>query len=184
MQVEMNPETRPETLPPPGARGDLPMEADPGSSCLVLGVGNSLLQDDGFGSHVAQALMERRLSGMHVLDGGTIGLALLPEVERVDALVLVDAAELGEPPGTVRVFIDREIDAHLSGKRRSVHEVAILDLLAAAELRGCRPRHCALVAVQPACTDWGVEPTPPVRHAIPQACTAIERLTEDWRHES
>lgn len=151
---------------------------------LVLGVGNSLLQDDGFGSHVAQALMGKGHAGLHVLDGGTIGLALLPDVEQADALVLVDAAELDEPPGTVRVFVDRDIDRHLSGKRRSVHEVAILDLLAAAGLRGCRPRHCALVAVQPSCTDWGVEPTPAVRDAIPQACAIIEQLTEDWRHES
>ena len=151
---------------------------------LVLGVGNSLLQDDGFGSHVAQALMEERHTGLHVLDGGTIGLALLPDVERADALVLVDAAELGEPPGTVRVFVDRDIDRHLSGKRRSVHEVAILDLLAAAEIRGCRPRHCALVAVQPACTDWGLEPTAAVKDAIPLACATVEQLTEDWRHES
>ncbi len=150
----------------------------------MLGVGNSLLQDDGFGSHVARALEERSIPDVRVLDGGTIGLALLPEVEETEALVLVDAAELGQPAGTVRVFVDREIDRHLSGKRRSVHEVAILDLLSAAEIRGRRPRHCALVAVQPASTDWGVVPTPPVREAIPEACTAIEQLARNWRHES
>ncbi len=163
--------------------GPAPSPLHPGT-CLVVGVGNTLLQDDGFGGHVAQALEAGSVEGLHVIDGGTIGLALLPLVEAAASLVLVDAAELGAPPGTVRVFRDREIDAHLSGKRRSVHEVAILDLLAAAEIRGRRPVHCALVAVQPACTDWGLEPTPPVRDAIPRACTAIEELARTWRHES
>ncbi len=163
--------------------GPPPLAARRGG-CLVIGVGNTLLQDDGFGGHVAAALNDRAADGLRIIDGGTIGLALLPEVEAAECLVLVDAAELGEAPGTVRVFEDGEIDGHLSGKRRSVHEVAILDLLAAAGIRGRRPRHCALVAVQPASTDWGLEPTPPVRDAIPRACSVIEDLARNWRHES
>ena len=159
----------------------------PQFSCLVLGVGNTLLQDDGIGIHVTRALRDRQQTGMEagrrILDGGTIGLALLPDVEASDALILVDAAELGETPGTVRVFVDDEIDQHLSGKRRSVHEVAILDLLAAADLRGHRPRHCALVAVQPETTEWGLEPTADVQAAVPHACELIEQLDRNWRHE-
>lgn len=172
-----------ESIQPGAGIGPAPTPLQPGA-CLVIGVGNTLLQDDGFGGHVAQALLAGPAENLHVIDGGTIGLALLPLVEAASSLVLVDAAELGAPAGTVRVFRDREIDAHLSGKRRSVHEVAILDLLAAAEIRGRRPLHCALVAVQPACTDWGLEPTAPVRDAIPRACSAIEELARSWRHES
>ncbi len=160
----------------------------PGFSCLVLGVGNTLLQDDGIGIHVTQALRDRQVEdddgGRRILDGGTIGLALLPDVEASDGLILVDAAELGEAPGTVRVFVDGQIDQHLSGKRRSVHEVAILDLLAAADIRGRRPRHCALVAVQPGTTEWGLEPTADVQAAVPRACDIIEQLDRKWRHES
>jgi hydrogenase maturation protease len=169
-------------ISPPLAAGS------PRLSCLVLGVGNTLLQDDGVGVHIASGLKARGVEStqdaLEILDGGTIGLALLPQVEAVDALVIVDAAELGEPPGTVRVFADGEIDEHLSGKRRSVHEVAILDLLSAAGIRGHRPRHCALVAVQPESTDWGVEPTPGVAAAIDVACDTIEALIETWRRDS
>lgn len=165
-----------EPSPVPRVNGRIP--------CLVLGVGNTLLTDDGIGIHVARALLEDAAeSGWRVLDGGTIGLALLPEVEAADSLVLVDAAELGAAPGTVRVFRDRAIDRHLSGKRRSVHEVAVLDLLAAAELRGCRPAHCALVAVQPASTDWGLELTPEVQAAVPRACERIRTTVRSWRDE-
>ncbi len=162
--------------------------AEAGFSCLVLGVGNTLLQDDGIGIHVTRALRDEPTAGdpagRRILDGGTIGLALLPDVEAADGLILVDAAELGEAPGTVRVFVDGEIDQHLSGKRRSVHEVAILDLLAAADIRGRRPQHCALVAVQPETTEWGLEPTADVQAAIPRACALIDQLDRKWRHES
>ena len=151
---------------------------------LVMGVGNTLLQDDGIGIHVTEAF--RTVSGddarLDIIDGGTIGLALLPMVEAADALVIVDAAELGEKPGKIRVFVDQEVDHHLSGKRRSVHEVAVVDLLAAAEIRGCRPALCALVAIQPESTDWGLEPTPDVQAAIPLALEAISSITRSWRH--
>ncbi len=178
----MNPDNS--LISPDPAAAPRPAPAPP---CLVLGVGNSLLGDDGVGIHVTTALRQAVDAAggedLRVMDGGTIGLALLPEVEATDALVIVDAAELGEAPGTVRVFEGRDIDRHLSGKRRSVHEVAILDLLAAAELRGSRPARCALVAVQPASTDWALEPTPAVREAVPVACEAILQLTRSWNHE-
>lgn len=158
----------------------------PSRTCLVVGVGNTLLQDDGIGIHVANALRDddQLLPHCAIIDGGTIGLALLPQVEDADTLVIVDAAEIGEAPGAVKVFVDGQVDQHLSAKRRSVHEVAIVDLLAAAGIRGTRPRHCALVAVQPESTDWGLEPTPHVQDAIPAACDAIHTLTRRWRHEN
>lgn len=143
--------------------------------CLVMGVGNTLLQDDGIGIHVTRALRDSVLPhhAIRIIDGGTIGLALLPEVEESEILVIVDATELGAPPGTVRVFVNEEIDRFLNGKRPSVHEVAVVDLLAAAGIRGRRPRHCALVGIQPSSTDWGLEPTPDVQAAVPEACNRI-----------
>lgn len=150
---------------------------------LVLGVGNTLLQDDGVGIHVAEALRQFAESDLDIVDGGTIGLALLPQLESADAVIIVDAADLGEAPGSLKVFLDREVDRHLSGQRRSVHEVAVLDLLAAADIRGRRPRHCALVAIQPRSTDWGLEPTPEVWQAIQPACESIAKLTQRWRHD-
>lgn len=161
-------------------------QGSPQQQFLVMGVGNTLLQDDGIGIHVTEFLRETELAeaGLDIVDGGTIGLALLPQLEAADAVIIVDAAEMGAAPGEMRVFLDQEVDRHLSGKRRSVHEVAVLDLLAAAELRGRRPAHCALVAIQPASTDWGLEPTRDVQAAIPVACETIQSITRSWRHEA
>lgn len=148
---------------------------------LVMGVGNTLLQDDGIGVHVTEALRASGADGLDLVDGGTIGLSLLPQIEDADAVIVVDASELGAPPGTLRVFRNAEIDRLLSGKRRSVHEVALMDLFSAAAIRGRCPSERALVAIQPGCTEWGLEPTPPVRAAIAEACAAVLALAREWQ---
>jgi len=158
---------------------------------VVMGVGNTLLQDDGIGVHVTEALRTEghgaaAWPGLHLefIDGGTIGLSLLPDIEDAAAVIVVDASELGQSPGTVRIFRNDEIDRQLSGKRRTVHEVALADLFAAAAIRGRSPARRALVAIQPACTEWGLEPTTDLRAAIPHAQQAILDLAHEWRQET
>jgi len=147
-----------------------------------MGVGNTLLKDDGIGIHVTKALTPR--ADFKIIDGGTIGLALLPEIEDADAVIIVDASEIGEPPGSMRVFRNQEIDQQLSGKKKTVHEVALADLFSAAAIRGQCPAERALIAIQPASTDWGLEPTPEVAAAIPRACAAVNNISRRWRNEA
>ena len=111
------------------------------TSILVMGVGNALMQDDAVGTHVTDALRASpdTPQNLEIIDGGTIGLSLLPQMEDADAVVIVDAAEIGADPGTMRLFRDEEIDTQLSGKRRTVHEVALVDLFSAAAIRGRMP---------------------------------------------
>jgi len=157
---------------------------------LVMGVGNTLLQDDGIGVHVTESLRAEQTDEplcfdpeFDLIDGGTIGLSLLPDIEDAAAVIVVDASEIGEAPGTLRIFRDREIDQQLSGKRRTVHEVALADLFAAAAIRGRSPGRRALVAIQPASTELGLDLTPDVRAAIPKAREAIVGLARQWRAE-
>ena len=154
---------------------------------LVLGLGNVLQADDGAGIHVIHELQRRRdgdgpeLRGeVQLRDGGTIGLSLLAEIEDCGALIVVDAMELGAEPGTIRVFEDSDIMTQLGGKKRSAHEVALADLLGAAQLTGRLPKHCALVGIQPGRIGWGMEAEAPVAAAIPQACDEVTRLVEKW----
>lgn len=148
---------------------------------LIMGIGNSLLQDDGVGVLVTERLRQRFESetGVRCLDGGTLGLSLLPEIEDIPCLIVVDAAELGAPPGTIRVFRNAEMDRQLSGRKSTVHEVALADLLAAAEMSGRAPGERTLVAIQPASTEWGLEPTPAVGARVPEACALIEGLVRE-----
>jgi hydrogenase maturation protease len=153
---------------------------------LVMGIGNTLLQDDGVGVHVTELFKSSQEPdpNLDVVDGGTIGLSLLPEIEDADAVIIVDASEIGERPGSMRIFRNQEIDQQLSGKRRSVHEVALYDLFSAAAIRGRSPQERVLIAIQPASTEWGLDPSPAVKASIPLACEAICSLTKGWRHDA
>ena len=160
------------------------MEPVNSKKVLVMGIGNTLLQDDGVGVHVTELFKSSQQPNpnLEVLDGGTIGLSLLPEIEDADEVVIVDASEIGEQPGTMRIFRNQEIDRQLSGKRRSVHEVALYDLFSAAAIRGRSPDERVLIAIQPASTEWGLEPTPEVKATIPLACKALTSLTQGWQN--
>jgi hydrogenase maturation protease len=149
---------------------------------LVLGVGNTLLCDDGAGVHVAKSLESRTelSSRIKIIDGGTLGLSLLPEIEDAAGLIVIDAAELGEPPGTIRVFENDAMDRHLSGKKTTVHEVAVADLLAAASLTGHAPHERALVAIQPESLDWGLELSASVEPAVAGAADAVASVIAGW----
>lgn len=153
---------------------------------LILGIGNTLLSDDGIGVHVAMAVeaaAQQSARPVRVRDGGTIGLSLLAEIEPGAALIAVDAMELHAPPGTMRVFIGPDMDRQLRGTKRSAHEVALADLMQAAAFSGIGPAQRALVAIQPEVTTWGLSPTPAVAAAIPGAVAAILTLLEGWQDE-
>jgi hydrogenase maturation protease len=151
---------------------------------LVLGLGNTLLSDEGAGVHVIRYLQEQfpDLPGVEYLDGGTLSFTLSEPIENAAALIVVDAAELGAEAGTVRSYENREMDDFVGGNRkRSVHEVSLLDLLAVAYLTERLPERRALVGIQPSLVDWGDQPTQPVAAAIPAAGRRILDIIEGWR---
>jgi hydrogenase maturation protease len=154
---------------------------------LVLGIGNTLLSDEGVGIHVLHALdgVFPPEAEVDLLDGGTLSFTLAGPIEDAEALVVVDAAELRSAPGEVRVFEGEAMDAFLAGNRKSsVHEVGLIDLMVIARLAGHWPERRALVAIQPEKLDWGETPTEKVAAAVPLACEHIKNLIGRWRDES
>jgi hydrogenase maturation protease len=149
---------------------------------LIMGIGNTLLQDDGAGVHVTERVraMTGSVPGVTIIDGGTLGLSLLPDLEDTAALIVVDAGEIGCEAGEYRVFENECMDHQLSGKKSTVHELAMSDLLAAASLSGNQPGRRALVAIQPACIEWGLEPTAAVQNAIPDVCDLVDGMARAW----
>jgi len=152
---------------------------------LVLGIGNTLLTDEGVGVHVLGHLEAEPLpEDVELLDGGTLSFTLAGPIEEADALVVVDAANLKSSPGTLQVFKGEAMDAFLMGNRKSsVHEVGLTDLRAIAILAGHWPERRALVAIQPQAVDWGEVPTPAVAAAIPAAAEAVRDLIQGWHRE-
>lgn len=151
----------------------------------VVGIGNSLLTDDGAGIHTLERFSrEHADEGVCCLDGGTVGLALLDRLANLDGLVALDAMILGKQPGSVTVLVGEDMDAHLRNQRGSVHEVGLSDLMDALRLRGELPPHRALIGIEPADMDWGTEPTSAVAAAVPKAAALAHDLVCQWQAEA
>ena len=129
----------------------------------MLGIGNLVMSDDGVGVRVVHLLEEhyRFPAEVTLLDGGTLGLDLLPKLEGVDRLVVLDAVETGGEPGTVVRLSGDEIPLAMATKL-SPHQMGLKDLLSVATLMGCAPGEMVLWGVQPASVEMGTELTPPV----------------------
>jgi len=152
---------------------------------LILGIGNTLLQDEGAGIHVLEALRQQypEPEGVSYVDGGTLSFTLAGMVEESDSLIVIDAAQLKSAPGTVACHIGEKMDNFLGQGKRSVHEVGLLDLLDMARLAERLPPRRALVAIQPETIDWGEQLTAAVNQAIPGAVETIIKLMEQWSGE-
>lgn len=118
---------------------------------LVLGIGNLLWADEGFGVRCVEAFNEAYTASgdVTVLDGGTQGLYLLPFLEEADALVVFDAVDYGLVPGEMKVVRDSDVPAFMGAKKMSLHQTGFQDVIATAQLMGYCPEHLLLIGVQP-----------------------------------
>jgi hydrogenase maturation protease len=149
---------------------------------VILGVGNVLLTDDGAGVHVARALMPRLAAraDVLVLDAGTLSFTLAPIIEDADRLIMLDAAQLNLPAGSIRCFLDAQVDQFLGRSRLSVHEIGLRDLMDIARLTERLPRQRALIGVQPAFLGWGTDLTPNVAAGVQAAAQVVLELLDAW----
>jgi hydrogenase maturation protease len=155
------------------------MPAEKGVPLLVLGLGNVLCGDDGLGV-VAVHLLQRRYlppDEVEVLDGGTLGLSLLPRLEQASEAILVDAIRAEGPPGSF-VRLEGDDVAPAMAARLSVHQVGVVDLLDAARWRGCYPSRLILLGLVPGSLELGVRRTASVEAALPEL---VERIVAEAR---
>lgn len=150
---------------------------------LVLGLGNDLLSDEAVGIRVVRFLAEHSLLPPEVvlLDGGTLSFTLAGPLAAASGLILVDAARLGIAPGGVQLHEGAAMDLKLAGSRRSVHEVSLADLLDIARLTDTLPVRRCLVAIEPERIDWGLDLTPAVAQAVPQAAKEVLGVIARWQ---
>jgi hydrogenase maturation protease len=147
---------------------------------LVLGIGNLLWADEGFGVRCVEALdaaweLPRPVT---VMDGGTQGLYLLPYVTQADRLIVFDAVDYGLAPGTLKLVENADVPAFMGAKKMSLHQTGFQEVLAGATLLGQAPSEILLIGVQPCeLDDYGGSLRPVVRERIPAAVAlACERL--------
>ena len=154
--------------------------ADSRRSLLVLGLGNLLCADDGLGVHAVEAILERyEVPGdVQVLDGGTLGLALLSCFDGVVDAILVDAIAADGPPGTPVRLAGEEV-APAVRNRLSCHQIGVADLLDALELMGNRPERVILCGLVPESLELSTTLTPRVAAGMPGL---VERVVGEAAH--
>ncbi len=154
---------------------------------LVLGIGNTLLTDEGLGI-VAMRELEAQFGNradMEFLDGGTLSFTLAVPISECSALLVIDAAELGAVPGSVSSYEGAEMDRFLGENRKSsVHEVGLLDLMSISLLTGHWPELRALIGVQPEVVGWGEKLTPVVAAAMPEVCDVATKIIDRFTNYS
>ena len=154
-------------------------------STLILGIGNTLLGDEGAGVHALEriAALLGDASDVDLLDGGTLCFMLLPTLEAYRRLIVLDAAQLNGPAGTVESFEGRAMDEFLGRPRRSVHEVGLCDLMTMAQLSGCFPQQRALIGIQPEFIDWSETCSPPVEASLDDVARRAVEFVRRWDAE-
>ncbi|MCG8030127.1 MAG: HyaD/HybD family hydrogenase maturation endopeptidase [Candidatus Thiodiazotropha taylori] len=149
---------------------------------LILGIGNTLLSDEGIGIHLVTAMQQKigDIPGVTYMDGGTLSFTLAEPIADADGLIVVDAARMKQPPGALQVFRNEAMDRYLSGNRSSVHEVSLGDLLDIARLSETLPAERCLVGIEPKELDWGESLSDAVAPTVDQGIEAIISILKEW----
>ncbi|WP_373509731.1 HyaD/HybD family hydrogenase maturation endopeptidase [Thiocapsa sp.] len=149
---------------------------------LILGIGNLLWADEGFGVRAVETMQRDWVmpSNVQLLDGGTQGIYLVDRVRTADVLVVFDAVDYGLPPGTMKRVEGDEVPCFLGAKKMSLHQTGFQEVLALAAMLGDYPEHLLLIGVQPVeLDDFGGSLRPQVKARIaPAIAMALEYLAQ------
>ena len=155
----------------------------------VLGLGNRLESDEALGGLVVERLQDDPSllaplpapDDVELVDGGTVGLGLIPYLTGLDGLVVVDAINAGVPPGTL---IDLEGSTLMRHEQvMSVHDLGAGELLGALHVMEAWPRRVRVVGLEPQAIELGLELTEPVAAGVPGLLDRIVEHLAAWQRE-
>ncbi|WP_027476504.1 HyaD/HybD family hydrogenase maturation endopeptidase [Curvibacter gracilis] len=148
----------------------------------VLGIGNVLWADEGFGVRCVEALHRRYefADQVRLIDGGTQGLYLIQHVQAASRLLIFDAIDYGLPPGTLKVIEGDEVPAFMGAKKMSLHQTGFQEVLMLAKLTEQYPQEVVLLGCQPEeLDDYGGSLRPRVKQALEDALAlGLDRLRQ------
>ena len=153
---------------------DSPDSSEEVNRVLILGLGNPLLGDEGIGVRVVEELKGLELpDGVTVVEGGTAGLGLIGLMEGYQRVIIVDAADMGHPPGRVVRFTPLEAQFKTVEAPLSLHQIGLGEVLALAKALEVVPAELVIIGVQPSRVEGGIGLSPEVEGAIPQIIRVV-----------
>jgi hydrogenase maturation protease len=147
----------------------------------VLGLGNIMFGDEGFGIEAARRLQTENTlpPEVEIIDGGTQGIYLLNFVEAADYLLVFDALIPTGEGVKVYTYRDDELPAIIH-RKMSAHQVGLSELLTLAQLHGKVPKEIVLIGVPPQNLDMGVGLSAAIEGLLPEALEAGKQIINDW----
>ena len=165
------------------AAGNAPQVAETDWNTLILGIGNLLWADEGFGVRCVERLNADYVfpDSVRVMDGGTQGIFLLPWVRSAARLLIFDAIDFGLEPATLRLITGDDVPRYMGAKKVSMHQAGFQEVLSSAQLSGEFPSELALVGVQPELlNDYGGSLTAAVKAQVEPAIALACRVLGEW----
>lgn len=146
---------------------------------LVLGMGNVLLEDEGLGVRALEALQDQYLipAGVDLLDGGTTGMGLLDEITGREHLLVLDAVQTGEAPGTLVRMSGDDVPVYF-GLRVTPHQLGLADVLATLQLTGEQPGSVTVLGLVPESLELTLDLSPGIQARI---SALVEASVEELR---
>ncbi|MEK6692345.1 MAG: HyaD/HybD family hydrogenase maturation endopeptidase [Nitrospirota bacterium] len=140
----------------------------PPPKVLILGVGNLLLRDEGFGVHLIKSLEGISFpENVQLLEAGTVSHQLIPLFHSIDYLIVIDVIEAGDGPGSIFKFSPDDVKFR-SERMLSLHQMGIIDILQMAELTGAKPK-TIIIGIQPKdISSWSLELSDELKAVIPR----------------
>lgn len=154
---------------------------------LILGIGNVLYADEGFGVRCVENLNARYTfaDSVHVMDGGTQGIFLLPWVRSAQRLLIFDAIDFGLEPNTLKLIVGSDVPRYMGAKKVSMHQAGFQEVLSTAQFSGDFPSEIALVGVQPlVMNDYGGSLTAGVKAQLDAAVDLATGVLHGWGVET
>lgn len=150
-------------------------------SIAIIGLGNILLRDEGIGVHVINTIKQRYTFSpyVEVIDGGTMGLDLLPIFQRHDRILIVDSVDFGMKAGHIGIIENDAIPSTLNSKL-SVHHIGLSDVLFASKLMGISPSEICLIGIQPGSIDIGLDMTEEINGKMDTLIDAVIGKLREW----
>jgi hydrogenase maturation protease len=148
---------------------------------LVVGLGNPIMGDDGLGLVALERLRQgwRLPRSVHLADGGTWGMNLLPLIEGAERVLFLDAIDAGRPPGTPVALTREELPRSLALKL-SPHQIDLREVLAVAELRGTLPSDVVAIGLQPGRVEMSCGLSPELERGLDGLLRAVVERLERW----
>ena len=148
---------------------------------VVMGIGNTILSDEGLGVKALEMLREKYdfPAGVELLDGGTLGIDLLYFLEGTEKLLVLDAILGGGKPGDLYTFKGEEVRSYFR-RKVSMHEIGFQEVLGLIELQGSDMEEIVIMGMEPKVLELGTDLSPEIRENMPELLRMVLKQLEAW----